>query len=80
MPVHAIDLEILHHQIIRVANNHAIRRRIEIDDVTRTRRTTGQSFTLADREQLDPVMFAKTVSIDVVNFAAMKFLFAEMRA
>ena len=79
MPVHAIDLEFLHHQIIRVANDHAVRRRIEIDNVTRTRRPAGQSLTLTDREQLYPIMFANAVSIDVVNFAAMKFVCAEMR-
>src|SRR5262249_41641546 len=44
-----------------------------------TRRTAGKSFPLSDREQLDAVMLTEEISIDVVNFAAMKFVVAQMR-
>ena len=79
MPVYAIDLEFIHHQIIGVADDDTICFRIQIGDVTRTRRTAGKSFPLSDREQLDAVVFANEISIDVVNFAAMKFVIAQMR-
>ena len=80
MPVHTIDLEFLADQIISIANDDAICCRIKIDNVTRAERTPGQTFALTDREQFDAVMFTNKVSIDVVNFAAMKFIFAQMRA
>ena len=80
MPVHTIDLEFVANQIVRVADDDAICCRIEIDHITRPRRTAGKSFALTDREQLDAVMFADEISIDIVNLAAMKFVFAQMRA
>ena len=80
MPVHAVDLEFLHGQIIGVTDDDAIGFRIEIDNVTPLRRPTGQAFALADGEKLDPIVLADEISIDIVNRAAMKFAFAKMRA
>src|SRR6266496_4825925 len=80
MPIHVIDLKFIHDQIVRIANDDAICCRIKIDNVTRAWRTPGQPLALPDRKQLDPVMFTNEVSIDVVNFAAMKFIFTQMRA
>ena len=79
MPIHAVDFEFITNQIFGIADDDAICCRIEIDNVTRPRRTARQPFALSDREQLDAVMFGDEVSIDIVNFAAMKFVFAEMR-
>ncbi len=78
MPVHTIDLEFPANQVVGIADDDAIRCRVEIDDVTRTRRTAGQSLALTDRKHLDAVMFTDEISIDVVNFAALKFVFAQM--
>src|SRR5881227_1430143 len=36
-PIHSIDLEFLRHQVISIAHNHAIRRRIQIHNVARPR-------------------------------------------
>src|SRR5262249_37453614 len=79
VPIHALDLEFLNEQVICIADDHTIRRWIEIYHVTRTRRTARQPLALADGEQLDPVVVADEVTIDIVNFAAMKFVFAQMR-
>ena len=79
MPVHTIDLELLAKQVVGVANDDAICCRIEIDNIPRTRRTARQPFALSDCEQLDSVMFTEEISIDIVNFAAVKFVFTEMR-
>ena len=65
--------------MLRVADDDTISFGIQIDHVTRTRGTAGKSFPLSDREQLDAVVFANEISIDVVNFAAMKFVIAQMR-
>jgi hypothetical protein len=78
MPVHTIDLELLADQIAGIANDDAICRRIEVNDITRTRRTTGQPFALTYREQLDPVMFTDKIPVNVINVAAVKFVFAYM--
>jgi hypothetical protein len=78
MPVHTIHLELLADQIGGIANDDAICRRIEIDDITRTRRTAGEPFALTDREQLDPVMFTDEIPLNVVNVAAVKFVIAQM--
>src|SRR5436309_6989510 len=80
MPINAIDLELVANQVVRIADDDAICCRIKIDNITRTRRTPGQPLALSDREQLDPVMFTNEVSVDVVNFATMKFVFTQMRA
>src|SRR6266513_4037428 len=79
MPVHTIDLELLANQVVGIANDDAICCRIEIDDITRTRRTAGQPFALSDCEQLDSAMFTQEISIDIVNLAAVKFVFTDMR-
>src|SRR5262245_26143984 len=76
VPVHAIDFELLHNQIGGIANDDTIGRRIEIDHVPWTRRTAGKTFALADGEQLDAVMLPDEISTNVVNFTAMKFIFA----
>ena len=78
MPIHTIDLELLADQIAGIANDDAICRRIEVDDITRTRETARQPFALTDREQLDPVMFADKIPVNVINVAAVKFVFAQM--
>src|SRR5207248_10564303 len=80
VPIHAVDFEFAYDQIVGIADDDAICCRIKIDDITRARRTPGQPLALSDREQLDPVMFSNEVSIDVVNLAAMKFIFTQMRA
>src|SRR3954453_13433302 len=79
MPVYAVDFEFLANQVLGVTNDDAIGRRVEIDDIPRTQRTAWQSLALSDREQLDTVVFADELSIHVVNFAAMEFVFAQMR-
>ena len=66
-------------QILRVADDDAVRRGIDIDDVARLRRTAGQTLALADGEQLDAVVFAEEVAL-VVDAAGMKFVLAEVRA
>ena len=65
--------------IVRIANDDAVCCRIKIDNVPRARRTAGQPFALSDREQLEPVMFTEEISIDIVNLAAVKFVFTDMR-
>src|SRR5205823_2547860 len=78
VPVHAIDFELLHKQIVGIANDNTIGRRIEIDYIPCTRRTAGKTFALSDGEQFDAVVFADERSINVVNFTAMKFIVAQM--
>ncbi len=78
-PIHAIDFKFLRDQILRVANDHAIRFRVEIDHITRARRTAGQTFALTDREKLDAFVFAQKIAVNIVNLAAMKLAFAQMR-
>src|SRR5262245_1575794 len=78
MPVHTIDFELLADQIAGIANDDAICRRIEVDDITRTRGTARQPFALTDREQLDPVMFAHKIPVNVINVATVKFVCAYM--
>ena len=80
VPIHAIDFEFVTNQIVCVPDDDAIGFRIEIDNVTRTRRTTRQSFTLADSEKLYAAVFAHEISVHVINFAAVKLAFAQMRA
>ena len=75
MPVHPIDLELLANQIPGIADDDAVSCRIEIDDITRTRRTAGQPFALSDRKQLDALMFTEEIPGDIVNFATVKFAF-----
>src|SRR5207247_10373252 len=74
-----IDFEFVRVQIVRVADNHAICFGIEIDNVTRPQRSAGKSFSLADSEKLDAVVFGNEVPIDIVNLAAMIFVFAKVR-
>ena len=80
MPIYAIDSEFITDQIVGVADDDAIRFRIEIDNIARSERTTWQAFALADGEKLDAIMFTHKISSDIVNFASMKLTFAEMRA
>src|SRR5579884_1091851 len=80
VPVHSLDLEFLNHQIVRLPNNDAVCRGIEIDDVTRTQRAARQTFALANGEELDAVVFAQEISLHIINRAAMKLLVAEARA
>src|SRR5438874_11796655 len=77
-PIRPIDFEFVADQIFSVADDHAISLRIDIDDVTRPKRSARQSFALTDREQFNAFVFADEVSSDIVNLAAMKFVFAEM--
>src|SRR5262249_29639943 len=79
MPVHTIDLEFLADQVVGIADDHAICCRIEIDDITRTRRTARKPLALSDREKFYAVMFTDEIPSDVVNFAAVKLLVAQMR-
>src|SRR6476620_5537106 len=79
MPVHTIDVELLANQVVGVANNDAICCRVEVDNVTRPQRSARKSFALADGEQFDPTVFGNEVAIDIINLAAMKFFFAEVR-
>src|ERR1041385_5072919 len=44
VPVHTINLEFLADQIIGIADDDAVCRGVEIDDITRTWRTAGQPF------------------------------------
>ena len=80
MPIHAINFEFVREQIVGVADNDAILFRIEIDHITRTHRAAGQSFALADGEELDAIVLAHEISGDIVNLAAMKSRVAETRA
>src|SRR6516225_1009436 len=79
VPIHVVELELLAEQVIGIANDDAICCRIEIDDITRTGRTAGQPFALSDREQLNAAMFTEEISSDVVDFAAVKFIFTQVR-
>ena len=79
MPVHTIDVELLANQVVGVANNDAICCRVEVDNVTRPERSARKSFALADGEELDAAVFGNEVSVDIINLAAMKFVFAEVR-
>src|SRR5207237_4243552 len=45
-----------------------------------TRRSARKSFTLTNGKEFDAVMLANEISINIVNLAAMKFVFAEVRA
>ena len=58
MPIHSIEFEFLRCQVVSVSDNHAIHRRIEIDNITRSHRTPRQTFALPDREKFNAVMFA----------------------
>src|SRR6266404_6976293 len=78
-PICPVDLEFVTDQIVNVANDYAICLGVEIDDVARTRRSARKSFTLTNGEEFDAVMFANEISINIVNLAAMKFVFAEVR-
>src|SRR5437762_8870150 len=78
-PIHAIDFELFHQQIFRLTNNYAVRFRIKIDDITRLRRPARQAFALANRKHLNPVMNGDKVTVEIVNFAAMKLVLAKMR-
>ena len=78
MPVHTINLELLASQIVSIADDDAIRCRVEIDHITRTRGTTRQPFALTNRKQFDAVMFTNEISVNVENFAAVEFAFAQM--
>src|SRR6476620_29636 len=79
MPVHPINCEFVANQIVCVPDNHTIGFRIEIDDITGMWRTSGQTLALTNREQLEAVMFTDEIPVDIVDFAAMKFVFAQMR-
>ena len=79
VPVHTIDLKLLTDQIVGIANDHAIRCRVQIDNITRTWRTTRQPFALADRKHLDAVMFTEEIPGDVINLTTVKFIFTQMR-
>jgi hypothetical protein len=78
MPVHTIDLEFLASQVICIADDDAICCWVEIDNVTRPQRAARKSFALADGEEFDAAVFGNEVSIDIINLAAMKFVFAEV--
>ena len=54
--------------------------RIEIDDVARLSRTSGQTFALTDGEKLDAAMFAEKISLEIVNGAGVKLFGAKMRS
>src|SRR5262249_1215843 len=79
VPIHTIDLELVADQVVGIADDDAVCCGVQIDDITRTWRTAGQPLALTDREQLYSVMFTDEVPINVVNFAAVKFVFAQMR-
>ena len=64
-PVDAIDFEFFRDQILNVPHDDAICFRIKIDDITRTRRASWQSFALADGKQLYAFVLAQEISIDV---------------
>src|SRR5262245_16997065 len=78
MPVHTIDLELPANQVVTIANDDTICCRIQIDHIARTRRAARQPFALTDCEQLDAIMFADKIPINVVNFTTVKFAFSQM--
>ena len=80
VPGHTIDFKFVANQIVRVANYDAISFRVEIDNITRKQRATGQPLSLTDGEKLEAIMFTHKISIEVVNLTSMKFVFAQMRA
>lgn len=79
VPDRMADFKFLREQILRVADDHAARLRVDIDDVERARRAAGQAFALADGEHFDPLMLAEPVARLVVDAAGMKFLFPHVR-
>src|SRR4249920_1396811 len=78
-PVDSIDLKLLDQQILRLANDNAIARRIDINHVAGSRRSAGQSFALPDGEHFDAFMLGKKVSGEIVDAAAMELRRVEMR-
>src|SRR5207302_10649248 len=68
-PICPVDLEFVTDQIVKVANDHAICLGVEIDDVARTRRSAGTSFTLTNGEEFDAVMLARDIAVHIVNLA-----------
>ena len=68
-PVNPVDFKFLDEQILGVADNNSARLRINIDDVTRSRRTAGQTFALPNSEHLDALMLSDAVAGLVVNAA-----------
>src|SRR5437867_1005015 len=79
VPGHTIDFKFVANQIVRVTNYDAISFRVEIDNITRKQRATGQPLSLTDGEKLEAIMFTHKISIEVVNLTSMKFVFAQMR-
>src|SRR5947208_16719403 len=79
MPIHAIDIEFLADQIVGVANDDTICCRVEVPNVTRPQRSAWESFALADGQKFDAAVFGNKVSVDIINLAAMKFAFPDVR-
>ena len=51
-----------------------------MDHVARPDRAAGQSFALANREQLDAVVVPDKFAVDIVDLAAMKLRVVKMRS
>src|SRR4030095_11730047 len=63
VPKGVTNLEFLDHEIIGIANNDAAVLGIDVDDIARSCGTAGQSFSLANGEQLDAGVLAQTVAV-----------------
>ena len=79
-PIDALNLKLFHQQILRVADDDATGRWVDVDHVARFRRAAGQTLALADGEHFNPFVLAEEVALEIVDPAAMKFRFAEMGA
>ena len=78
-PIYPIDFELVANQVVRIADNHAVGLRIEIDHVARPHRAAGQALALTDGKKLDPFVLTYEIPIHIVNFAATKLVLSQVR-
>src|SRR4051812_29117446 len=78
-PVASFDFKFVTDKILCVANNDAVVRRVDFNNVTRPERSTGQTFSLSDGEELYALVFRNEIAVDIVDLTAMKVLGADVR-
>src|SRR5690349_4654566 len=77
-PVAIVDLKFVANQILGVADDDSIVRRIDVDYIARAGRTTRQPFALTNGKEFDSVVLTQEISLDIVNLAAVEFVFPKM--
>ena len=80
VPQTVVDREFVRHQILRLADDHAARGGVDVDDIHRARRTARQPFALADGEHFDALVLGHAIARFVVNAAGVKLTRAEVRS